>query len=109
MRSVAVLIAYLLGLGAIISFGIAGLMALQTPIQPPPSAPVSAAAPSQQQDAKPIKQTTQKDVHSNQKRKTASVNRKRREEAPTISQSGFDAYGYVNEPRRFHSPLFWGR
>jgi hypothetical protein len=31
MRGAAVLIAYLLGLGAIISFGIAGLMALQSP------------------------------------------------------------------------------
>ena len=48
MRGVAVLIAYLLGLGAIISFGIAGLMALQTPTQPLPTAPVSAAATAQE-------------------------------------------------------------
>ena len=31
MRGAAVVIFYLLGLGAIISFGIAGLMALQSP------------------------------------------------------------------------------
>ena len=33
MRGAAVVIFYLLGLGAIISFGIAGLMALQSPTQ----------------------------------------------------------------------------
>jgi hypothetical protein len=41
MRGAAVVIFYLLGLGAIISFGIAGLMALQSPTQPTPSAPTS--------------------------------------------------------------------
>ena len=34
MRGVSLLIAYLLALGAIISFGIAGLMALQSPAKP---------------------------------------------------------------------------
>ena len=39
MRGLAVLIVYMLGLGAIISFGIAGLMALQSSTkQPTPSA-----------------------------------------------------------------------
>jgi hypothetical protein len=110
MRGVAVLIAYLLGLGAIISFGIAGLMALQTP-----SAPVATAPPTERV-AKPGKQTTrkdaqstQKDAQSNQKRKTVNTTRKRREEAPTTSPSGLDAFGYANDHRRFYSPFFWGR
>jgi hypothetical protein len=106
MRGVAVLIAYLLGLGAIISFGIAGLMALQSSTKPTPSV---ATAPPTERIAKPGKQTTQKDAQSNQKRKTVNTTRKRREEAPTTSPSGLDAYGYANEHRRFYSPFFWGR
>lgn len=98
MRGVAVVIFYLLGLGAIISFGIAGLMALQSPTIPTPSAPVAATAPHKERVARPVKQTTQKDAQSNQKRKNAT--RKRMEEAPT-SSSGFDAYGSADEPRRF--------
>jgi len=107
MRGVALLIAYLLGLGAIISFGIAGLMALQSSTQPTPSAPLATASPTERV-AKPSKQTTQKDAQSNQKRKTVNTTRKRREEAPTTSPSGLDAYGYANEHRRFYSPFFWG-
>jgi hypothetical protein len=38
-----------------------------------------------------------------------NTTRKRREEAPTTSPSGLDAYGYANEQRRFYSPFFWGR
>ena len=110
MRGVAVLIAYLLGLGAIISFGIAGLMALQSPSKPTLSAPAVATAPSTERVAKPSKQTTQKDAQSkSEKRKTVNTTRKRREEAPTTSPSGLDAFGYANEHRRFYSPFFWGR
>jgi hypothetical protein len=108
MRGVALLIAYLLGLGAIISFGIAGLMALQSSTKPTSSAPVATAPPTERV-AKPGKQTTQKDAQSNQKRKTVNTSRKRREEAPTTSPSGLDAFGYANEHRRFYSPFFWGR
>ena len=111
MRGVALLIVYLFGLGAIISFGIAGLMALQSSTKPTPSAPVAAAAPHNERVAKPSKQTTQKDAQSNQKRKTVNATRKRREEPPTISSSGLDAYGYANESPRFHQyPFrFFGR
>jgi hypothetical protein len=108
MRGVALLIAYLLGLGAIISFGIAGLIALQSSTKPTSSAPVATAPPTERV-AKPGKQTTQKDAQSNQKRKTVNTSRKRREEAPTTSPSGLDAFGYANEHRRFYSPFFWGR
>ena len=81
MRGVAVVIFYLLGLGAIISFGIAGLMALQSPTQTTQSAPVAAAAPHKERAAKPVKETTQKNAQSNQKRKTVNTTRKRMEEA----------------------------
>jgi hypothetical protein len=91
-------------------------MALQSSTQPPPSAPVATVAkPKEQvakpkeQVAKPVKQTTQKDAQSNQKRKAVQATRKRREEAPTISPSGLDAFAYANEHRRFYSPFFWGR
>jgi hypothetical protein len=105
MRGVAALIAYLLGLGAVICFGIAGLMALQSSTKPTPSAaPVAATS-----QAERIKQTTvdQKDAQPRQKRK---VTHKRKEEAPSYS-SGFDAYGYAQEPRRFynHPFRFFGR
>src|SRR5262245_43482196 len=109
MRGVALLIAYLLGLGAIISFGIAGLMAVQSSTQPPPSAQVATIAKPKEQVAKPVKQTTQKDAQSNKKRKAEHATRKRSEEASTISPSGLDAFGYANEHRRFYSPFFWGR
>jgi hypothetical protein len=111
MRGAAVVIFYLLGLGAIISFGIAGLMALQSPTVPTPSAPVTATTPHKERVAKPVKETTQKDAQSNQKRKTVNATRKRREEAPTISSSGLDAYGSANEPRSFYQyPFrFFGR
>jgi len=101
MRGAAVLIAYLLGLGAIISFGIAGLMALQSPTKPTPSEPVAAVAPYKGHAAKPIKQTRQKDAQSNQKRKTENATRK-----------GFDAYGSADEPHRVYqlNPFrFFGR
>ena len=108
MRGFAALIVYMLGLGAIICFGIAGLMALQSSTKPTPSAPVAAVAPHKERVARPVKQTTQKHAQSDQKRKTA---RMRREEAPSISPSGLDAYGYANEPPRSHQfPFrFFGR
>jgi len=109
MRGAAVVIFYLLGLGAIISFGIAGLMALQPPTIPTPSAPIAAAA-HKERVAKPVKRTTQRDARSDQKRKTANATRKRIEEAST-SSSGFDAYGFADEQRRFYQyPFrFFGR
>jgi hypothetical protein len=111
MRGVAALIFYMLGLGAVVSFGIAGLMALQSPTVPTPSAPVTATTPHKERVAKPVKEITQKDAQSNQKRKTVNATRKRREEAPTNSSSGLDAYGSANEPPRFYQyPFrFFGR
>jgi hypothetical protein len=106
MRGVVVLAAYLIGLGAIISFGIAGLMALQPSTKPAPKS-VAAAAP--EQIAKPIKQTTQKAAQAVHKHKTVHAARRRMEDAPTVSPSARDAYGYANEPRRSYSPFFWSR
>src|SRR5262245_7379995 len=109
MRGVSLLIAYMLALGAIISFCIAGLMALQSPAKPTPSAPAAAVAPHKERAAKPVKPTMQKDAQSNRKRKT--MNAKRMEGAPTVPSSGLDAYGSTDEPRRFYlNPFrFFGR
>jgi len=109
MRGLAVVLGYLVGLSAIVSIGIVGVMALQSSVKPTPSAPIAAAAPQKERVAKPVKQTTQKDARSNQKRKTVHATRKRIEEIPS---SGFSAYGYANEPRRYYqypSPFFSGR
>ena len=107
MRGVALLIFYLLGLGAIVSFGIAGLMALQSTTKPTPSAASVATTSQVERLARPNKQKTvdQKDVQPRQKRK---VTHKRKEEAPSYS-SGIDAY--AQEPRRFynHPFQFFGR
>ena len=106
IRGFAVLLSYVVGLSAVIGIGMMGLMALNRPT--PSAAPVVAAS-QKERVAKPIKQTTvaQKDAQPSQKRKVAYVARKR-EEAPTFS-SGFSAYGYAQEPRRFYqypSPFF---
>ena len=109
MRGFAVLLAYVVGLSAVIGIGMMGLMALNKPT--PSAAPVVAAS-QKERLAKPIKQTTvaQKDAQPSQKRKVAHVARKRKEEAPTFS-SGFSAYGYAQEPRRFNQypSFFFGR
>ena len=100
MRGFAVLLAYVVGLSAVIGIGMMGLMALN---KPTPSAAPVAAASQKERLAKPTKQSTvaQKDAQPSQKRKVAHVVRKRKEEAPTFS-SGFSAYGYAQEPRRFY-------
>ena len=107
MRGFAVLLAYVVGLSAVVGIGMMGLMELN---KPTPSAAPVAAASQKERLVKPIKQTTvaQKDSQPSQKRKAAHVARKRKEEAPTFS-SGFGAYGYAQEPRRFYqypSPFF---
>ena len=107
MRGFAVLLAYVVGLSAVIGIGMMGLMALNKPTQ---SAARVVATSQKERVAKPINQTTvtQKDAQPSQKRKVAHVPRKRKEETPTFS-SGFSAYGYAQEPRRFYqypSPLF---
>ena len=101
MRGVALLIAYLLGLGAIVSFGIAGLMALQSTTKPTPSAATVAATSQVERLARDQAKTVdQKDAQARQKRK---VTHKRKEEAPSYS-SGIDAY--AQEPRRFYNQPF---
>ena len=109
MRGFAVLLAYVAGLSAVIGIGMMGLVALNK--LTPPAAPVAAAS-QKERVGKPIKQMTvaQKDAQPNQKRKVAHVARKRKEEVPTFS-SGFSAYGYAQEPRRFNQypSFFFGR
>ena len=113
MRGFAVLLAYVVGLAAVISVGIVGLMAVQSSIKSLPAAPAAATEAYKQRLAKPVQQTavTQKDAHSNQKRKAVHATRKRTEDTPAFAASGFGAYGYAQEPRRAYGyPLsFFGR
>jgi hypothetical protein len=105
MRGFAGLLAYLVGVSAIISIGVAGLMALQSPIERTPSAPIVVAA-QKERLAKPVKQTIvgQKKARVDQKHKMVHVTRERKHEAPTIAAG--DAYGYAQEPRRIDPNLF---
>src|SRR5262249_34561791 len=91
VRGFAVLLAYLVGVSAVVGIGIMGVMALS---KSTPSAQPVAATSHKERLAKPIKQTTvaQKEAQP-QKRKAAHVTRKRREETPTMDPSGFNAYG----------------
>ena len=111
MRSFAGLLAYLVGVSAIISIAVVGLMALQSPIERTPSAPIAAAASHDERVIKPAKQPIvgQKKARPDQKQKMVHVTPKRTHEAPTIAAG--DAYGYAQEPRRIDpNPfLFFGR
>lgn len=106
MRGFAGLLAYLVGVSAIVSVGIAGLMALQSPTEPKPSVPIVAAESHKVRLAKPVKQTIvdQKKASPEQKHKIAHVTHKRPHEAPTVAAD--DAYGYAPEPRRLDLNLF---
>jgi len=106
VRAFAGLLAYLVGVSAIISIGVAGLMALQSSIEQTPSVPTVTVESHTERLPKPVKQTiaVQKKARPNQKHKMAHVTPKRTYEAPTIVEG--DAYGYAQEPRRIDSNLF---
>ena len=106
MRSFAGLLAYLVGVSAVISIGIVGLMALQSPTERTSSAPIVAVASHRERLAKPVKQTIvdQKKARPDQKHQTVHVTRKQPREAPTTATG--DAYGYAQEPRRIDPNLF---
>ena len=111
MRGFAGLLAYLVGVSAIISIGVVGLLALQSPIERTPSALIAVES-QKERLAKPAKQPIvgQKKAHSNQKHQTVHVTPKRTHEAPTIAAG--DAYGYAEELRRRIDPNlfpFFGR
>jgi hypothetical protein len=103
VRGFASLLAYLVGVSAIISIGVAGLMALQSPTERTPSAPTVAV---EERPAKPVKQTivARKTPRPDQKHKMVHVTPKRTHEAPTITEG--DSYGYAQEPRRIDPNLF---
>jgi hypothetical protein len=105
MRGFAGLLAYLVGVSAIIGIGVVGLMALQSPTEPTPSAQIAVESHSER-FAKPVKQTIigQKKAHPDQKHKMVHVTPKRTHEAPTIASGS--AYGYAEEPRRIDPNLF---
>ena len=111
MRGIAVLLAYVVGLSALLSVGIITVTALHSSI---PSAQPVAVTSQKERLAKPAKQTTtiaKEEAQRPDKRKVAHVARKRKEEAPSFS-SGLNAYGYAPETHRFYqypSPFFSGR
>jgi hypothetical protein len=106
VRGFASLLAYLVGVSAIISIGVAGLMALQSPIERTPSAPTVAV---ESHTERPAKRTTQtivakKNARTDQKHKMVHITPKHTHEPPTIAAG--DAYGYAQEPRRLNPNLF---
>ena len=103
MRGFAGLLAYPVGVSAIISIGIAGLMALQSPTARTPSAPTASAASQNEHRATAIKQTiaVQKKARPDHKHKIVHVTRERTHEAPTTNET---TYGYAQEPRRRIDP-----
>ena len=103
MRGFAGLLAYLVVVSAIISIGIAGLMALQSPIARTPSAPIASAASQNEHLAPAIKQAiaVQKKARPDHKHKIVHVLRERTHEAPTTNEP---SYGYAQEPRRRIDP-----
>lgn len=108
MRGFASLLAYVVGVSAIVGFGIVGLMAQQAPTERTPSSPSVAATESL---AKPVKRPVddKKTAHRNQTHKKVHATRKQHE-APSID-AGRNAYGYAEEPRRIDPNrfLFFGR
>jgi threonine dehydrogenase-like Zn-dependent dehydrogenase len=121
MRFFAGLLGYLVGVSAVISIGIVGLMALQ-PANRTPSAPIVAAA-QKERLAKPVKQkivddkkaqpdqkhkvvqVTGKKVRPNPTHKMVQDTHKPMHEAPT-TVADQNAYGYAQEPRRIDPNLF---
>ena len=84
MRGFAGLLVYLVGVSAVFSIGIVGLMALQSPAERTPSSPPVAAASHTESLAKPVKRPIddKKTAHRNQKHKKEHVTRKQPHEAP---------------------------
>lgn len=105
MRGFAGLLAYLVGVSAIICIGIVGLMALQSLTERTP--PPTVAALHKERPAKPIRQPIdgQKTAHPNQKHTTVHVTHKQPHEALPID-AGRNAYGYAEEPRRIDPNRF---
>jgi len=93
MRGFAGLLAYLVGVSAIISIGIVCLMALQSTTVP------TVAASHKERIAKPAKRAIlgQKKVRSNRKKKIVHVIPRPRHDAPTTDEV---SYGYAEKPRR---------
>jgi len=112
MRGFAGLLVSRVGVSAVCSIGIVGLMTLQSPAERTPSSPPVAAASHAESLAKPVKRPVddKKTAHRNQKHKKEHVTRKQPHEAPSMDP-GRNAYGYAEEPRRIDPNrfLFFGR
>jgi len=91
MRFFAGLLAYLVGLSAVISIGIAGLMALQAPTEQTSSAPTVAVASHKERLVKPVKQTIvdDKKAQPDQERKMVQVTGKKPRLHPKHNNGGW--------------------
>jgi len=107
MRGFACFLAYTVGVSAVISLFIVSLMALESPIQQMPSAPVRAVTSNKQPVVTAVKQSnvTHKKERTSQKRKqiTARVSHERTREL----FEGHDVYGFAAEPRRIDPERFF--
>ena len=86
MRALAGFLAYIVGVTAVIGLGIVALMALGSPIQQTPSAPIVAVASPKKPLSPSVKQTNvhHKTARTNQTHKMAKVIHKRTREVLTV-------------------------
>jgi|SRR5262245_17355128 len=104
MRFFAGLLAYLVGISALISIAIVGVMTLKSPVDRTSAAPVALAAPNERivGQGKPVS-ATQKKTQPDRKGKAVHTAHKRLPAPPPIIGSDI-AYGYAAEPRRRIDP-----
>ena len=101
MGAVVGLFAYVVAVLIIISAGIVGLMALQSPLERMPSKPMVSSASGDAITRALVHRTMvspKKEMHRSGTRKR--VSRAHKQETPP--DSGRTAYGYVQEPRRIY-------
>ena len=106
MRGLAHFLAYTIGVSAVITLFIISLMALKSPTQQSPSAPIIAVTSNKHLDtAVKHSDVSHKQERTNHRHKTARVIHRRSREVPTAVE-GHEAYGYAVEPRRIDPNLF---
>jgi len=105
VRFFAGLLAYLVGVSVLISIAIVGFMALQSPVDRTPAAPVALAASNKERLVSQTKSvvSAQKKTQPNRKSKMVHTAHKRLP-APPPTVGGDVAYGYAAEPRRRIDP-----
>ena len=113
MRFFAGLLAYFVGVSALISIAVVGLMALQSRVDKTPAAPVALAASNNERLVGQAKAAlaTQKKTQPDRKGKAVHTAHKRLP-APPATVGSDVTYGFAQEPRRRIDPnlfFFFGR